>query len=95
MYFYSGTDSFQIYSGDETIPVNSFHRYSRDSIGHKKNFVNYTPGNVVDQSFNSYGTGATNGSGVFSKYAGDLFPNPHISFSFSLFLSLSVSLSIV
>jgi hypothetical protein len=89
-----GTDSFQKYSSDENIPVNSFRRYSRDSTGHKDNFINYTAnGNVVDQSFNSYGTGATGGSGVFSKYAGELFPDPHICLSFSLlFLSLSLSL---
>ncbi|KAG8366156.1 hypothetical protein BUALT_Bualt17G0046600 [Buddleja alternifolia] len=43
--------------------------HSRDSTGHKDKFTTYaTDGNVVDQSFNTYGTTATGGEGEFSSY---------------------------
>ena len=35
-----GTNSFHKYLGDENIPVDSFRQYSRDTMGHKDNFVN-------------------------------------------------------
>ncbi|XP_077244068.1 polygalacturonase 1 beta-like protein 2 [Tasmannia lanceolata] len=76
-----GVDSFKNYSDEVNIPVDSFKRYSRNSVGHSDEFSNYAPdGNVVDGSFSGYASGTTGGSGEFTNY--DRFVNiPDLKFS--------------
>ncbi|XP_076892533.1 polygalacturonase 1 beta-like protein 2 [Bidens hawaiensis] len=68
-----GFDSFKNYSDDGNSALNSFRRYSRDSVGHGDKFATYARNtNVPDQSFNTYGTKATGGNGDFNGYAQDV-----------------------
>ncbi|CAI9092914.1 OLC1v1028272C1 [Oldenlandia corymbosa var. corymbosa] len=66
----AGVDSFKNYSNGENVDaVDTFRRYSHDSIGHDDKFTSYAlDANVVDQRFNTYGTGTTGGNGKFSNY---------------------------
>lgn len=53
-----GVDTFKNYSND-FLPLDSFRRYSRGSVGHGDKFSSYAiDGNLVDQSFNLAGTKA-------------------------------------
>lgn len=62
-------DSFKNYSDGENIPINTFRRYGRDSVGHDTKFSNYAPdSNVADQSFHTYAAGSTGGATGFNNY---------------------------
>ncbi|KAJ0978046.1 hypothetical protein J5N97_013520 [Dioscorea zingiberensis] len=65
----AGQDSFKIYSKSQTIPVDSFRSYSRDSVGHDETFKTYSPnGTIITDNFTSYASSATGGSGDFTSY---------------------------
>ncbi|GAB2280447.1 proteinric peroxidase [Dionaea muscipula] len=61
-----GVDTFKGYS------VNDFRRYSRDAVGHDEKFTQYADGNVINETFTTYGTGATGGNGDFIHYADEV-----------------------
>ncbi|KAG6505282.1 hypothetical protein ZIOFF_037636 [Zingiber officinale] len=64
-----GSNAFKNYSDDLNVPVDSFRRYSRDSVRHNESFASYAPdGNVVTANFTSYASSATGGAGEFSSY---------------------------
>ncbi|XP_021895851.1 polygalacturonase 1 beta-like protein 3 [Carica papaya] len=76
-----GVNSFQKYSVDENVIVDSFRRYSRNSFGHDDRFSEYaTQGNVVDQGFNTYGTKAGGGESEFKNYHKEV-NNPNSRFT--------------
>lgn len=77
-----GLNSFKNYSlNSEGLPVNAFRGYSRSADGRNDSFINYaSQGNVVDESFNTYGTRTTAGNGVFQTYA-DSVNDPLVTFN--------------
>jgi hypothetical protein len=90
----SGTDSFQKYSSDENIPVNSFRLIQSETRRATRTISSIKPlnGNVVDQSFNSYGTGDYRRLRCVLQVRRRLVSRPtHLSLFSLLFLSLSLS----
>ncbi|XP_027152578.1 polygalacturonase-1 non-catalytic subunit beta-like [Coffea eugenioides] len=75
-----GVDTFKNYSND-FLPLDSFRRYSRGSLGHNDKFSTYAiDGNLVEQTFDTYGTTATGGAGTFTNYQ-NLVNVPNLNFT--------------
>ncbi|CDP00166.1 unnamed protein product [Coffea canephora] len=62
------------------LPLDSFRRYSRSSLGHDDKFSTYIDGNLVDQTFDTYGNTVTGGAGTFTNYQ-NLVNVPNLNFT--------------
>lgn len=67
-----GLNSFKNYSDNqrENGPQNDFRLYSKASVNHSDDFITYGSfGNVINDTFRSYGGGATAGTSSYKNYA--------------------------